>query len=287
MRYQEAIRKGIMGMNLRNIALIYPHNQRRYYQLADDKIKAKHILEQAQLACAETYAIIERIGDIAPIWSTMDRYKKIAIKPANGKGGGGILILKKDSQGQWCKGGKPVSNTYIFQHLANILMGVFSLGSRDRVLIERCLEPHPFFQEIYPIGVPDFRIILLKGEILMGMLRVPTDRSDGKANLHQGGLGIGLDLEKGVLTYAFDGKRYHTHHPDTDRIIQGKKIPHWETLLQLAIDTAHAFPLDYLGIDIVLDESAGPLVMEVNVRPGLGIQLANKMGMQKTLSNLY
>ncbi len=120
----------------------------------------------------------------------------------------------------------------------------------------------------------------------MGMLRVPTEKSDGKANLHQGGLGIGIDMENGLLTHAYDGQQYHETHPDNNNKILGKKVPFWERLVELSIQTSMAFPLDYLGIDIVLDKTFGPMIMEINVRPGLGIQLANRKGLKEALENL-
>lgn len=276
----------VMGINERNRVLIYKNNPRKYYQLADDKVRCKQILDKNGLACAPTYAVIERIGDIESAWQQVQQYDNIAIKPANGSGGGGILILKKNANGIWYKSGKPIDSLLVFKHFANILMGIYSLGDKDRVLIEQCIIPHPFFYEIYPAGVPDFRIILLKQNILMGMLRLPTDKSDGKANLHQGGLGVGVDLETGLLKQAFDGKKYWDIHPDNGAQILDKPIPYWEEILTLSIATAKSFPLDYLGVDLVIDKDLGPLIMEINVRPGLGIQLANKSGLKSALKNL-
>ena len=42
--------------------------------------------------------------------------------------------------------------------------------------------------------------------------------------------------------------------------------------------------LGYLGTDIVLDRRRGPLILELNARPGLNIQIANKIGLQKRLA---
>lgn len=274
-----AMNRTVMGINQRNVELIYPHNRKADYHLADDKIITKTILKKHHLACAETYAIIERIGDISKVWANIGPYEKIAIKPANGRGGGGIKILKQQD-GKWFSSGKEITEAQLFKHFADILMGVYSLSSNDRVLIEYCIEPHPFFHEIYPAGVPDFRVILLHGIPILSMLRVPTDRSNGKANLHQGGLGIGIDMDSGQLKKGFDGQHYYKNHPDSDQLIQGRQIPLWKETLNLAINTSKAFPLDYLGIDIVLDQQLGPLVMEINVRPGLGIQMVNQTGLQ-------
>ncbi|MCR9287760.1 hypothetical protein OAF63_00790 [Saprospiraceae bacterium] len=282
---RQKIEAEVLGINKRNIDFVYAKNPRKYFPLADDKVLCKEVLHQKNIACAETYGVIERIGDIQKVWINVEFHQKLAVKPANGSGGGGILILKKDKDGNWLSGGRVITEERIFSHFARIIMGMYSFGSSDRVLIEQCIEPHPFFAEIFPVGVPDFRVILLENEPIMSMLRVPTEKSDGKANLHQGGLGIGIDMKNGQLRQAYDGKNYHDRHPDNNNVISGKKIPYWETLLSLAIETSKAFPLDYLGIDIVLDKNFGPMIMEINVRPGLGIQLANKEGLWSVLKN--
>ncbi|NKI31800.1 sugar-transfer associated ATP-grasp domain-containing protein [Croceivirga thetidis] len=275
--------KGVIGLNRRNIQFIYPHNQRKDYILADDKVKAKMILHQNDIACAKTYAVVERISDIKSSWKGLQEHRALVIKPAKGCGGGGIKILKKNSLGKWQSSGKTISDEQIFHHITRIISGLFSMASNDVCLIEECIMPHPFFAEIYDEGVPDFRIITLKGKPLMAMLRMPTSRSDGKANLHQKGVGIGVDMLNGTLTQVYDGKQYSDHHPDNENSVNGKKIPYWFTMMQLARKTAQAFPLDYLGIDLVIDKVKGPQIMEVNVRPGLGIQLVNKQGLQSTL----
>ncbi len=276
----------VLGINERNASYVYPNNPRVYYPLADDKILTKETLEVHQIPCAKTLGIIERIGDIGKVWGEMRQYDKLAIKPANGSGGGGIMILRKQGEMNWEKGGKAISGDTIGRHMADIIMGVYSLGGKDRVLIETCIEPHPFFHEIYPAGVPDFRVVLLEDQPLLSMLRVPTDQSDGKANLHQGGLGIGIDMDKGRLTQGFDGRQYYDNHPDSGSQIFGKPIPQWEAIAAIALKTALVFPLDYLGVDIALDKDAGPLVMEINVRPGLGIQAVNKTGLKSILADL-
>ncbi len=274
----------VIGLNERNIKLIYPNNAKKHYPLADDKVLTKEILHQYNIPCAETYAVIEYNSDIKKAWQTCKKYNTMAIKPANGCGGGGIKIIKKNLNGDWTSSGKVITERQIFQHMAATIMGFFSLGSHDRVLIEQCIEPHPFFHEIYPQGVPDFRIITLDHKPLMGMLRMPTDRSDGKANLHQNGVGIGVDMGKGTLTQVFDGKNYFDYHPDSKFLVKDIPIPHWEEILEISVATAKAFPLNYLGIDIVIDKYKGPQIMEINVRPGLGIQLVNKQGLKEIIN---
>ena len=277
------IEKEILGINERNMDYVYRMNPKKHFALADDKIKCKEVLHTQGIACAETYGIIKKMGDIPSAMTMLNQYRSVAIKPANGSGGGGILILKKNREEQWVSGGRELSDQEIYTHLARIMMGMYSFGTSDHVLIEQCIVPHSFFSEIYPSGVPDFRVILLNDQPVMSMLRVPTDRSGGKANLHQGGLGIGIDLDRGLLKQAYDGKKYHDTHPDNGNQILGKTIPMWDALLTLSVETSACFPLNYLGVDIVIDVIHGPMIMEINVRPGLGIQLANKQGLKSFL----
>ncbi len=278
------IRQNVLGINRRNLGLIHTYNQRRDYILADDKVLAKGIMEKHGIKCPKTYAVVETMGTIESTWKQVEQHEMLVIKPSKGRGGNGILILRKEGE-KWFKGSTQVTLHDIFSHIANAIFGVFSFGDADKVLIEEYVVPHSFFQEMYHAGVPDFRIILLNNNPVMAMLRMPTEKSDGKANLHQGGLAIGVDLEEGVLTHSFDGSRYSEFHPDSGNRISGKYVPFWDTLVQLSIDASKAFPLNYLGVDLVIDKDKGPLIMEVNVRPGLGIQMAHQTGLKGIITN--
>lgn len=279
---KKALANSVLGINQRNVELIYKYNQRRHYKYADDKAETKRILESNDLSCPKTYALISRIGDIEDTWSELSQYSSVVIKPAKGSGGGGILVLKKN-EGEWFQGSKKISETTIFFHIANILFGVFSFGDTDKCIIEECIAPHPFFGQLYPHGVPDIRIITVEKKPIMAMLRLPTSTSDGKANLHQGGLGVGIDMETGILTDTYDGSEFLTHHPDSGNQIIGKKVPYWDEIINLSTKVSEVFPLNYMGIDIVIDKNIGPSVLEVNVRPGLGIQMANKKGLKSEI----
>ena len=143
------IRRDFVGVNNRNVCFIFPSNPRKFYKMADDKVLAKKIMEDNGVLCAETFAIIEKIGEIPKVWDSLKDHKKLVIKPANGSGGNGILILSKKN-GSWMFKGEIMATEQIYLYLANIIMGVYSLGSNDRVLIEECIIPHDCFHKIYP-----------------------------------------------------------------------------------------------------------------------------------------
>lgn len=269
----------VLGMNERNARLVYPHNQPAFMHLANDKIETKTVLEARGLPHPETFAILDRLDAVQHQWSRLQVHEQMAIKPAKGSGGGGILVLGRNEAGQWRQGSRPIEHGEVLKSIGNILMGVYSKSEFDRAIVEYCIQPHPFFHAIFPGGVPDFRVILLHGEPLLAMLRMPTAASKGKANLHQGGIGIGIDLPNGVLREGYRDRTYWQTHPDSGFPFSGTSIPYWRDILALAKATAAAFPLSYLGVDIVLDQKEGPLVLEINTRPGLAIQLANRTGL--------
>ena len=281
-RKMARMRSSILGMNERNLGLIYPNNARKNYKYADDKYLAKSILHSHQIACPLTYAVIDSIGKIEQAWRLASEWNELVIKPSKGAGGKGIMILKK-KKNQWFSQCKPISEQDIFTHIANIIFGIYSFGDSDVALVEEYIRPHSIFHQIFPEGVPDIRVILLKAVPLMGMLRMPTSQSNGKANLHQGGLGIGIDMKNGRLKEAYDGEKHITCHPDTKHQITGLALPYWEEIIRMSLEAAVKFPLDYLGVDLVIDDRKGPMVMELNVRPGLGIQLANREGLKDAI----
>jgi alpha-L-glutamate ligase-like protein len=165
-------------------------------------------------------------------------------------------------------------------HLSNALSGLFSLGGHpDKLLVEYCVQFDPIFDQISFRGVPDIRIIVFLGYPVMAMVRLPTRLSDGKANLHQGAIGVGIDIPTGKTQRGVWGTEIIREHPDTEQSIVGLQIPQWDTLLEMASRCYELSGLGYVGVDFVLDRNLGPMILELNARPGLAIQMANGNGL--------
>src|SRR5207245_89711 len=73
------------------------------------------------------------------------------------------------------------------------------------------------------------------------------------------------------------------NHPDTDVALLGKAVPSWDEILEIAAEAQRLSGLGFAGVDISLDARNGPVVMEVNRRPGLEIQNANAAGLLRRL----
>jgi alpha-L-glutamate ligase-like protein len=154
------------------------------------------------------------------------------------------------------------------------------------VLLQARVRPHRAFADISPRGVADVRIVLYRFEPALAMLRLPTLASNGRANLHQGGIGVGIDLASGRAHYAISGACPIDRHPDTGAPLLNRVVPGWGAIVEMARKTARAVGLGFVGIDIVLDEQEGPLLLEANARPGLTIQLANDAGLLTAIEEI-
>ena len=277
--------KGVLGLNARNGAYILPYNPRRLYPLVDDKLRTKQLAATAGVAVPELYGVVATPHQTGEVLKTLENHADFVIKPAHGSGGDGILVVVgKTKTGFRLANGTLISMGEIAFHTNNTLSGIYSLGGQpDVALIEYRVKFDPVFEKITYNGVPDIRIIVFFGIPVMAMVRLPTRTSSGKANLHQGAIGVGVDMAMGTTLKAVYRNDIIEEHPDTWNPVMGVIIPHWSKLLTIAASSFELTGLPYQGIDIVLDRDLGPLVLELNARPGLGIQIANGTGLGKRL----
>ncbi|MEJ2719426.1 MAG: alpha-L-glutamate ligase-like protein [Deltaproteobacteria bacterium] len=270
--------KGILCINKRNADYILRFNPRRLYPLVDDKLRTKMLAIEHRIAVPELYGVVQVEGQVRGVGAILDRYPEFVIKPARGSGGEGIVVVSGQAHGKYRK--LLLTRDELNHHLFNVLSGMYSLGGQpDNALIEYRVRFDPIFEGISYLGVPDVRIIVFLGIPVMSMVRLPTKSSDGKANLHQGAVGAGIDMATGTTLSGVWGNDIVTEHPDTGQPVEGVRIPHWDELLSLAGRCQEAVGLGYIGVDIVLDRDKGPLILELNARPGLNIQIANTSGL--------
>jgi len=279
---------GILGLNQRNADFILRYNPRKNFPLVDDKRRTKELAVAHGISVPELYAVIEIEHQIDWLPELLAPYEEFVVKPAHGSGGEGILVVTGKVNGRYRKSnGAMASEEELGHHISNILSGMYSLGGLpDCALIEYRVDFDPVFDGVSYQGVPDIRTIVFLGVPVQAMIRLPTRLSDGRANLHQGAVGVGIDLGLGVTFCGVWHEKKVTHHPDTGGAIAGMAIPHWDQILALTARCYDLVGLGYIGVDIVLDRTLGPLMLEINARPGLSIQLANKRGLLPSLRSL-
>ncbi len=279
---------GVLGLNGRNGRYMLPNNPRRLYPLVDDKLRTKKLALEAGIAVPPLYAHLESPHDVRNLPEILKDHSDFVIKPAHGAGGDGILVVTATtSKGYRLANGTLISHEELELHIQNALSGIMSLGGQpDTVLVEYRVKFDPVFKDISYQGVPDIRIIVYRGVPIMAMVRLPTRQSGGRANLHQGAIGVGVDLAMGRTLQGVWKNDIIDEHPDTGHPISGVMIPHWEQLLMLGASSLELTGLGYQGMDIVLDRERGPLMLELNARPGLAIQIANQTGLETRLKDV-
>jgi len=276
---------GVVGINMRNARFLLPNNPRRLYDLVDNKLRTKALAEAEGMCVAETYGVLRTPHDANIVEKILNGHEAFVIKPTRGSGGKGIMVIDKRVGKNFIKpSGVEVTPGDVKNHVSNILAGLYSLGGkRDFALIEYRVQPAELLTSISFQGAPDIRVVMLHGYPVMAMLRASTKESDGRSNLHQGALGIGIDIATGITVRAIHHGRLVTNHPDLGIGLIGIQIPQWDTILHMAVICQEMTGLGYLGVDIMIDKDKGPLMIEVNARPGLAIQMANGIGLLRRL----
>ena len=279
---------GVLGMNRRNAACILDHNPRSKYPLVDDKMRLHRLCATIGVPTPTVYAEIDSFGTLPRLNELLGGRGDFVVKPNRGSAGRGILVLTgRDAEGFRRHNGELLRLDDLQQHLSDILSGMYSLGGQpDSALIQQRIRLHPTFEAITYKGIPDVRVIFYRNEPAMAMLRLPTKESNGRANLHQGGIGTGIDLDTGITHHAVQRNRLVSRHPDTGRPVVGMKVPYWDEVIRLSRRVSEAVGLGYIGVDVVIDAEGGPMLLEANARPGLAIQIANGQGLTPRLEEI-
>jgi alpha-L-glutamate ligase-like protein len=289
----------MFGINLKKYRQFLTKNERNKIYLrknsssgralADSKYRTKLTLSKAGVGVPKLYKRFKNQLDLENfVWEELEG--NFVIKPESGYGGEGIIIIRKRGKyaGEWQKmNGEIISTQDIKLHCQDILAGKYSMhGMPDKVILEERIRIHPMFLSLTKSGTPDIRVIVYNKVPVMAMLRVPTEKSGGKANLQQGAIGLGVDLATGITTFGIEGKgepiyKIYDYGKKKRRKVNGIRIPFWKEILETAINCQRAVPgLGFLGVDVVLDKEKGPMVLEVNARPGLSIQICNRAGLK-------
>lgn len=282
-----SISKEPLGMNARNFLYITRYNKAPAKRYADNKLATKRLLIKNNIPTPNILKIFQNRA-ILNSYSFNLPSEGFVVKPARGFGGEGILVFTKwkDGVGESVSG-RTFSIKQIKSHILDIFEGIYSLQSLpDQAYIEERIIPSSFFEKIAPFGLPDIRIIVFNKIPVMAMLRIPTEESGGKANLHQGAIGLGIEMRTGITNHAICKNKPLRLIPTTKTKTEGIKIPDWDEILLLSSRAQSISGLGFAGVDIVVDGKKGPVILEINARPGLSIQNANLTSLRSRLERV-
>ncbi len=278
--------KGVLGLNARNLLYIRPYNKKKTIKLADDKLKTKKFLSARGIPVPKLYASIKTKQDLEK-FDFKSLPNSFILKPNHGYGGEGIIpIISKRGENFIKASGKKISKQELLDHIIDILDGRYSISNvGDTAFFEQLIISHETLANYSYRGLPDIRVVVHNLIPVMAMLRLPTKESGGKANLHLGAVGVGIDIAKGECTYVAYKNKIIEEVPGVGPI-KGLKIPFWEDILMVASKCQLITNLGYMAVDISIDKASGPVLLEINARAGLGVQIANLAPLHKRLQRI-
>jgi alpha-L-glutamate ligase-like protein len=277
----------VLTMTVRNREFVAKYNPAALMAaLTKDSVKA--LLSPLGVPMAATFMILHERADLAKFrgWLKTTGRDRFALKPSSSYGGEGILLVNGKQGDLYGTSMGALSLSQIETHAFSINEGQFHGGLSDSAVVEELLVQHSALKDSVPIGLADIRVICFRGYPVMAMMRIPTRASHGKANIHMGAVAAGIRLSTGKIIHSVWAGLPSPEHPDTGALLLGKTVPFWDEVLEVAMEAQRLTGLGYAGVDIALVEKKGPVVMEVNRRPGLEIQNANAAGLLRRLRRI-
>ena len=272
----------ILTMTMRNREFVGKYNPPDVMALLT-KDAAKYLLLPVGVPVATTYIVLRERSDLEKFKTWLQDHDTFALKPASAYGGEGIMLVK-DKRGEiYDTNFGPMTKSQIETHAFSIIEGQFHGGEKDSAIVEELLVQNDALRRLVPIGLADIRVICFLGYPVMAMMRIPTEMSGGKANIHMGAVAAGIRISTGIIVHSVWTGLPSPNHPDTGVRLLGEQVPFWDEILEVAAEAQRLTGIGYAGVDIALDKNKGPVVMEVNRRPGLEIQNANAAGLLRRL----
>lgn len=279
--------KGLLGINARNLLYIRPYNPKKAIKLADDKVLTKQYLSARGIPVPKMYGIIKDFKELEKFdFNTLPN--NFVIKPDHGFGGEGIIPIVNKRDNFWITvDGKKLTLNEIKDHVRDILDGRFSIANiGDSAFFEQYVTSDERVGKYSYEGLPDIRVVVHNLIPVMAMLRLPTKESRGRANLHQGAVAVGIDIGRGETTHICYKNKIIEELPNGLGKIRGIKIPFWDDILLIASKTQLLTNLGYLAVDLCIDKHIGPVLLEINARAGLSVQVANLSPLRKRLERI-
>ena len=180
-----------------------------------------------------------------------------------------------------------VSDNELRRFILDDLDGKNSMtNGNDKVIVEEKLVPGDTFKEFCKFWLADMRIIVFNLVPVWAMVRIPTEKSGGKANLAAWGIWAGIDIWTWVIKSVYvNHKSYTNKFPEEYKHLKWIRIPYWDDILLWSSKIQYFVNLWYLALDWVITDD-WPKLLEINARAGLELQNITWVKLAKTLDKI-
>ena len=259
-------------------------NPKEYRKLAQNKLAEKSLLTLMGFPTAAFVGFYHEEGGsdskgrALNNWACLEnllldcRLPIICFKMAEGWGGMGFVAAKLVQTSSKLElenltgnaPSLPVTDFFNKYLQANVCAGL---------LVEEYIAQHEVLASFHPSSLNTLRIWVIQRqgaiEVLGAVLKVGRD-NQVTDNSIQGGLTANVCLSTGELEGLKDtgvSRTCYEAHPNTNCLIKGVILPHWEACLDLSKRVLRAFPgITFVGLDMAIGPD-GPVIVELNPEP--------------------
>jgi hypothetical protein len=142
----------------------------------------------------------------------------------------------------------------------------------DNVIVEEKIIPGEWFKDFCEHWLADIRVIAFNLVPINAMVRMPTYKSEWKANLARWWIWLWIDIGTWKIKTMFHKKKlFKWKFPQEFKNLKDHKLPYWDDILFLSSKIQYFVNLWYLALDWVITDE-GPKLLEINARAWLEVQ---------------
>jgi hypothetical protein len=237
-----------------------------YRILFNDKYLCALLCQALGIRIPRTYGVLDPARDYRvqiETWLKASPEQKLIIKPLFGEMGRDIVIAERAANGMVIRSGQTSTplDHYILRERA-IVQDILTQDARTAAFSSSSVNT----LRVVTMLTPQDKVIVVNASFRSGVGNAFVD------NWSAGGVSVGVDCRKGSLKkYAYDKKsnRYATH-PTSGVVFENHPVPEWDRVCSTAAAVQKAFSFyRLLGLDMALDHSGEPVLIEANGAPDL------------------
>lgn len=197
------------------------------------------------------------------------------VKPRVGRGGRNAERWDFNGTDKWKDAeGRELDEEGLKSHLT-------ALSQENDYIVQPRVKNHPDLAPVNNGALATVRMVTCRNELgepeaTDAAFRMANGRNTTVDNFHAGGIAAAVDMKSGRLGQASNmglrpGVGWCSVHPDSGAAIEGRVLPLWSEVIELACNAHRAFPERVIvGWDIGI-LAGGPVVIEGNIKPDLDI----------------